>query len=397
MLALLAALPGVVAMPRTASAQYYDVYSNAPFDQLAGLQQAIQRLYQGENQLNIYADIARFDTGADAAAGLEALNAYYLDAFANAGTPTAFESTDPPANAPSALAYHAILEESSNPYADMALIQVQDGDLVHTVTVFNYAYDTTQDERASGVAGEMIAAMVAIPTLFATPEAVEDGEMIGGSWTKLPRLADEVPQRYRMTYSEDTEWFAVAESTPEPETGSEPSDLIYGDAEGLLAVIGRSYEPAGDGPEGVVDAYVEIAAFEDPDAAAAGFATAEMGITEEIATTGVELEPVEADVSSDGTIAWTGPLEGTDSSLAVVVSRAESYVVAIVIIGDTDADLLSFAEELSRSVIEADAGDGEETFDMSGGSTGGLWDKMPDPEDEVIQSLEPYFDDQLYP
>jgi hypothetical protein len=398
MLALLAALPGVVATPRTAGAQYYDVYSNAPFDQLAGLQQAIQRLYQGENELNIYADVARFDSEANAAAGFETLNTYYLDAYATAGSPIAFEPADATTNLPGSLAYHALLDTDGNPYADMALVQAQDGVNVYSVFVSNYAYDSNPEEMALGLAVTVIDAMAVAPDGMSTPEAEVDGVMTGGSWTFFPLLGDVVLEFYGFTYSEDTEWFAVAESTPEPETSSDSSDLIYGDAEGLLAVIGRSYTPVGDGPEGVDDVYVEIAAFDDPDTAAAGFAIAETAMTEEIASMGADFEPVEADVeSSDGTLAWAGPLEGTDSSLAVIVSRAESHVVAIVIIGDANADLLGFAEELSQVVIEADAGDSEETFDMSGGSTGGLWDKMPDPEDEVLQDLEPYFDDQLYP
>ena len=62
LLALVATLASLVGAPSVVGAQYYDVYSNAPYKELAGLEQAIQRLYQGESELNINADIARFDT-----------------------------------------------------------------------------------------------------------------------------------------------------------------------------------------------------------------------------------------------------------------------------------------------------------------------------------------------
>lgn len=169
------------------------------------------------------------------------------------------------------------------------------------------------------------------------------------------------------------------------------------DAAGLQAVIGRSYEPGDDAPDGVVDAYIEIAAFEDADSAATGFANAEAALAEEIAAGGIALEPVEADVAGDAMRAWTGPIEGTSPEMAVIVSRAGSHVVAIVVIGDVDAELLGFAEDLAEAVFNAAAGDGEEAFDDFGGSSGGLWDKMPASGDEVLQGMTPYYDDELYP
>jgi hypothetical protein len=58
---------------------------------------------------------------------------------------------------------------------------------------------------------------------------------------------------------------------------------------------------------------------------------------------------------------------------------------------------LAFARELSRAVIEANAGTGEGSYSGVGTSTGGIWDKLPTTGDEVLDGLESLSDDQDYP
>ena len=196
LLALLVTLGSVAAFPNVTSAQYYDVHSNAPFEQLTGLQFAGQRLYQGSNELNIYIDVAVFDTAENAAAGLTALNTYYLDSYAAAASPIPFEPADPPAEVPDALAYLGYLDIGTGPYGEVALVQVQDGTTVLTAFVSNYAYDSNPEELAMEVAGAMLDSILQVPVATATPAAIDPASVMA----RLPLETDEVPARYGMTY-----------------------------------------------------------------------------------------------------------------------------------------------------------------------------------------------------
>jgi hypothetical protein len=48
-------------------------------------------------------------------------------------------------------------------------------------------------------------------------------------------------------------------------------------------------------------------------------------------------------------------------------------------------------------MMEAEPGSGEGTFDVSGGSTGGLWEMFPIERDSVLGGLTMDSDVELYP
>jgi hypothetical protein len=392
---MLALVASIAMPPVSASAQYYDVHSNAPFDQLAGLQFAGQRLYQGTNELNIYIDVAVFDSEANAAAGLTALNAYYLDSYAAAASPIPFEPADPPAGVPDALAYHGFRDIGTGPYADIALLQVQDGTTVLTAFVSNYAYDSNPEEIAVDVAAAMLESILAVPAATATPAAIDPVSIMA----RLPLETGEVPASYGMTYSEDTAWFAP-EATAEPTVPSapnDPADLLYGDAEGLLTVIGRTYYEPGEPSPDTLNAYIELAEFDSDDHAAAGYAYAEQAIVEEIETTGLALEETGVDVSADAVRAWSGVLEDVASTMVVVLAQSGSHVVVVVASAGDDETALDLGADLAQATIDAGAGDGDVQFDDSGFLSGGLWDKLPVKGDDALHGMEPTYDEEMYP
>jgi hypothetical protein len=393
-LALVGLVLSMVAAPATTLAQYYDVHSNAPFEQLTGLQFAGQRLYQGSNELNIYLDVAVFDTAENAAAGLTALNTYYLDAYAIAASPIPFEPVDPPADMPGAMAYHGFLDIGNGPYAEIAFVQVQDGTTVLTAFVSNYAYDSNPEELAMEVAGAMLETILATPVELATPATVNPL----GIMERLPLETGEVPARYGMTYSGDTDWF-VPESIGEPTVAAtpdtnDPGNLLYGDAGGLEMVVSRSYSTLGAVPQ---DAYIEIAAFADEASAETGYANAGAALLNEIDAAGYDLEETSADVSGDETRAWAGQIEDVEGYIAILTTMSGPYVVTVLVSGPEEDAVLGIAAGLAQAVLDADAGDGDEQFSRFGDSTGGLWDKLPADGDDALQGLEPYSDDQLYP
>ncbi|HYI25403.1 MAG TPA: hypothetical protein VD767_08350 [Thermomicrobiales bacterium] len=393
LLALLVTLGSVAAFPNVTSAQYYDVHSNAPFEQLTGLQFAGQRLYQGSNELNIYIDVAVFDTEANAAAGLTALNTYYLDSYAAAASPIPFEPADPPAEVPDALAYLGYLDIGTGPYGEVALVQVQDGTTVLIAFVSNYAYDSNPEELAMEVAGAMLDSILQVPVATATPAAIDPASVLA----RLPLETGEVPASYGMTYAGDTEWFAP-EASGEPTVAAEADEpaLLYGDAEGLVLVIGRDYDEPDDDSIDALGAYIEIAEFDSDEHAEAAFAIAEASLVDEIESSGLAFEETDLDVSADASRAWAGTLD-EDTVQALVITRDGNLMISVATF-TSDVDVArELAADLAQATIDADAGDSDAQFDDFGGSTGGLWDKLPSAGDDVLQGMEPAYDETLYP
>ncbi len=382
---------GLAVMPVATSAQYYGVYSNAPFDQLVGLQFAGQRLYQGEFEqtvLTIYVDVAQFDTEANAATGLEMLSAYYLDAYANAGSPIAFEPVDPPAEAPSILMWQGFLDIGNGPYAEASLAQVLDGVSVFTAFVVNYAYEKNHEEFAAEVTGSMLEAILANPAPMATPAAIDPASAMA----RLPLVTDEVPAAYGMTYVEDSEWFALETGALE-ESGADPSNLLYGDAEGLVAAVNREYSNDDEGSEAII----ELAGFDSADHAATGFMNAEASLTSIIESAGDAFGVADVDVSADAFRAWSGTQVEDGTPATIIIAQSGEYVVSVLVAAE-DADLaLALAEDLVQATLDAEATTNTAEFDMLGNSTGGIWDKLPVTGDEVLRDLTAYWDTQLFP
>jgi hypothetical protein len=392
----LAIMTGAIVPQSTVRAQFYDIFSGAPYEDLAGLQEAIQRHYQNTitAQLNIYVDIARFDTEANAAAGLETLNTYFIESFA-AGSQFAFAPVEGPQLGNDTRAYYATVEEFGNRH-EAALVQVQDGVYVYQVLALNWNQHVTEvavDEAAVA----LLEAMIATPAGIGTP-ATDFEEAVSGTWEKFPEVGDEVPERYGILNASDTEWFEIEIATPEV------ADTPYGFSEDLVAIVERTYgtlDPAtGEPVEGALRVNVQIAEVIDPANAGSAFSSAKAAFAEEMEAGGFTLESAEAGIIADEVTAWAGQaeIEGQQLNLALVLVRSGPYVILLAASNaEAEPDPLAFASALAQAVVDADAGPGLGEVDYDGASTGGIWDKLPATGNEVLGGLVAYEDWQYHP
>ena len=101
-------------------------------------------------------------------------------------------------------------------------------------------------------------------------------------------------------------------------------------------------------------------------------------------------------MSADASRAWAGALD-EDTVQALVITRDGNLMISVATF-TSDVDVArELAEDLAQATIDADAGDSDAQFDDFGGSTGGLWDKLPAAGDDVLQGMEPAYDETLYP
>ncbi len=77
---------------------------------------------------------------------------------------------------------------------------------------------------------------------------------------------------------------------------------------------------------------------------------------------------------------------------AVYVQEGDLLYLITAIGGNEDATLR--ADELARAIAEREVGSEAATFNLDGTSTGGLWDAFPDPDDEVVEGLVAFQDEQ---
>jgi hypothetical protein len=114
------------------------------------------------------------------------------------------------------------------------------------------------------------------------------------------------------------------------------------------------------------------------------------------------LEEFEVEGLNDDTIGLHGveedeTLGSTQSS--VIMTQEGEYLYLVFSIGtgsEEEVDTRSSAIDFVKHVVDADAGDGEGTFNADGTSEGGLWDKFPDADDDMVKDLVPA-DEQVYP
>ena len=393
--AIMAVAAGFLGTPGQAGAWYYDVFDDAPYDQVTGLQEAIHRLYQGSMEISFHADIARFDSEANAALGLETFNAYYLDAFASVGTPLMFEPVEVPTLGGEARAYYATLETSGNQYGEAAFIQIHDGVYVYGVTVDHHGYSVNPEDVALDAAVALIAVMIASPAGIATPAPAEGGLPTGGTWDKIPNQGDEVPQRYGITYTGDDQYFALVEATPDP-------DAPYSGVAGLEWAGNRTYAVPGSDEDPALDTlrvYVEAAMFDDAVNAGAGFDAVADELLAVLAEDGISPDPTEVGLAADQSSAWVGEfeVEGEHAVISVIVARSGSTIVTVLTAGSGEGEVQALGEALAQSVLDAEPGNGAGEYDFDGSSTGGPWDLFPVAGDAVLNGLEPVEDGEVYP
>ena len=277
-------------------------------------------------------------------------------------------------------------------------MQALDGVYVYEVLAINYNYGVEPIEISPEAALDMVEALFATPVVAGTPVPMDDGSVRSGVWDKLPEVDDEVPERYGILNASDTTWYVREVATPEA------LDTPYGNEDDLVAIVGRTYaivdSDTGERSEEGLGAYVQIAAFDDPARAEAGFASIQTAVISEIESDGVLLEPTDANFSADGVAAYTAmdEEEGEQFSAALVCAWSDTYVVMFLVgnAGDSQSTL-SFALELAQAIVDAETGSGPDQFSEDGSSTGGIWDMLPGSGDDVLDGLEPIEDEEVYP
>jgi len=88
--------------------------------------------------------------------------------------------------------------------------------------------------------------------------------------------------------------------------------------------------------------------------------------------------------------------EGNREHRAVMIIVQHGEYIYYTVCNSVDNDVRELSKIFMQTMIDNDAGTGEETFDKDGASTGGLWDKFPKVGDELVRGLSA-FDEQISP
>lgn len=91
----------------------------------------------------------------------------------------------------------------------------------------------------------------------------------------------------------------------------------------------------------------------------------------------------------------TQEIEGQMLNLSVIIVQQDEFLY-FVVGGAIDADAQEMSSSFVQAMIDNEAGDGQPQVKEDGTSTGGLWDKFPKADDQLVANLVA-FDEQLYP
>lgn len=78
---------------------------------------------------------------------------------------------------------------------------------------------------------------------------------------------------------------------------------------------------------------------------------------------------------------------------ALYVQDGEFLYFLTAIAGNEQNTLVT--DELAHAIVDREPGSGSANFDADGTSTGGLWDLLPDPDDDVVANLVPVQDREV--
>lgn len=182
------------------------------------------------------------------------------------------------------------------------------------------------------------------------------------------------------------------------------------DLEGIQNAVLRTYTidftsmmdsastPGAEVPEmtGVFALTGGIFQFDSGDNAGNAFGTVDGAATEGAGATGAELEEVDVDLGDQSKGYKTEEeVEGqTLSTVFAVVQQDEFIYLTAAVVADGDAEQL--AKDFTQVLLDNDASDDAAQFNEDGTSTGGLWNKFPAADDDLVAGLTP-IDQQLYP
>ena len=197
----------------------------------------------------------------------------------------------------------------------------------------------------------------------------------------------------------------VSAQTPAASPGATP-DTLPDTLPGLEYVAARQYAPDPSQPidpesESVFVLTVRIFEFDSEEHANAGWeSTVEStAIQADVPTDSDKVAYEEIEIADLGDRAWATTLaaetpEGDTGyfRLIYVQDGARLYTLNA-IAGSAEATLVT--DELAAAMVEAEPGDGEVRFSGDGTSSGGVWDLLPQPGDEVLGDLQAFADAEL--
>jgi len=206
----------------------------------------------------------------------------------------------------------------------------------------------------------------------------------------------------------------AAQETPETDPAFD-----YASVDGLTDVVSRTYSGDLSSLYGDVDlasgATPDVSAlgtfsissvifrFEDDGKAEAGFGTITDFLTEALQSGDEEvgeLNEVEVDGFGDNTRARSGTIDiaGMATTVFAMATQDGEYVYYTAVVSFAGEESAQDAGAAFTTVVkDRDAGDGAVDLRGDGTSSGGLFDKYPEADDEVVANLTADYDEQLYP
>lgn len=176
-----------------------------------------------------------------------------------------------------------------------------------------------------------------------------------------------------------------------PAAAQEDAPLQIEDLEGIQQAVARQFtlDPSalaeaatpGATPDGLVGVITMAMSFEtEEDAARAVSMLGDDLVRTDLAGEGGTVEEVQLDIDSDH-LAYliSANADGMSTTILAAIAQDDA-AINIVMVATLGADPEPVATRTLTDMAEAEAGDGEGTFNPDGTSTGGLWDKLPNAE-----------------
>jgi hypothetical protein len=201
-----------------------------------------------------------------------------------------------------------------------------------------------------------------------------------------------------------------------PEEASVFDDLTQ--LEGLERAVGRDWEvdyeammtgmssPDADAdaedfamPTGTMYVSAAILQFDGDDNAEAAFDKARDEFENQSMMEGIELEEIDVDGMSDNTVALGATQEDDalgKTNTTVILTQEDEYIylsIGVAVEDESEGTVVDIVNHMK----DADAGDGDGEFHDDGTSEGGLWDKLPAADDEIVGEGLIASDTQIYP
>ena len=184
------------------------------------------------------------------------------------------------------------------------------------------------------------------------------------------------------------------------------SRSYMGDMSALMGGMGTPGADASATPDftslGLFSMDGAIFRFSDDAKAKAAFGTLSDEVTRSLSNDAkVQLKDESVDGLGDNTKAFSGAVEaqGISTSVFVIMTQKDQFIYFTTGISfSKDAnEVKDSTVNFTKALIDGKAGDGEGTVNADGTSTGGLWDKFPKADNEVLKGLKPMADQQIYP